>query len=158
MAEDRSIPHEALTYKVIGCAMAVHNQLGPGLKETIYQKALSAKLLEADISFEEEKPVEIVLDDVAVGLLYLDEFVEGALVVEIKAVSHLMTKEEIAQVVTYLAALVAPVGLLINFGRPRLEYKRILPPTNRDAWRDRIKRHVWTRSAHRPSVYPFAIR
>jgi len=146
MAEEQSIPHRDLTYKIIGCAMAVHNQLGPGLKETVYHKALSANMLAAGLSFEEEKPVEIFLDGVSVGLLYLDEFVEECVVVEIKAVSHLMTREEMAQVITYLAAIGAPVGLLINFGRRSLEYKRILRPTKLDVWRDRIRRYVWTPS------------
>lgn len=125
---------------------SVHNKLGPGLKDSAYHKALSAALLDEGLSFEEEKPVEFVMDGVAVGLLYLDHLVEDAIVVEIKALSHMMTNEEVAQVITYLAATGFTVGLLINFGRRRLEYKRILAPKKLDEWRNRIQRYLWTGS------------
>ena len=114
-------PLEELTYKIIGAAMRVHNKLGPGLKEAAYQKALSLEMEAADLSFEAERPVEIFLDGASVGLLYLDHLVEGQLVVEEKAFSHLLTREEIAQVITYLCATGLKVGLLLNFGRKRLE-------------------------------------
>ena len=134
---------EDLTYKVIGCAMRVHNQLGPGLKEAVYQRALSLEMEAVDLSFEAERPVEIFIDSTFVGLLYLDHLVEDQLVVEEKALSHLLTKEEIAQVITYLCATGLSVGLLLNFGRKRLEYKRIFPPKNVSRWRERINRYVW---------------
>ncbi len=147
MAEEApSISHQDLTYRIIGCAMKVHNKLGPGLKEITYHKAMSVHMAEDGLSFEEERPVEIDLDGTAVGLLYLDHLVEGSVVVEEKALSHLLTSEEIAQVITYLAATGLPVGLLLNFGRRTLQYKRILPPTKLDAWRQRIARYVWTPS------------
>ncbi len=136
-------PLEDLTYKVIGAAMRVHNALGPGLKEAAYHKALSLEMEKAGISFEAEYPVEIVLDGASIGLLYVDHLVEGQLVVEAKAISHLLTNEEIAQVITYLCALNFEVGLLLNFGRRRLEYKRIFPPKNVELWRERIHRYVW---------------
>jgi GxxExxY protein len=137
-------PLEDLTYTVIGCAMRVHNQLGPGLKEAAYQHALSQELQAAGLSFETERPVEIFLDGTSIGLLYVDHLVEGQLVVEEKAISHLLTNEEIAQVITYLCALEMDVGLLINFGRNRLEYKRIFPPKDVTRWRERIRRYLWT--------------
>jgi len=122
----KDAPYSDITYKIIGAAMEVHNKLGPGHKESVYQKALSAKMLEAGLSFEEEKPVEIFIDDVAVGLLYLDHLVE-----------------EVAQVITYLAATGLPVGLLLNFGRKRLEFKRIFPPKKLEGWQNRIQRYLW---------------
>jgi GxxExxY protein len=137
-------PLEDLTYTVIGCAMRVHNQLGAGLKEAAYQHALSLELEAAGLSFETERPVEIFLDGTSIGLLYVDHLVEGQLVVEEKAISHLLTNEEIAQVITYLCALEMDVGLLINFGRNRLEYKRIFPPKDVTRWRERIRRYLWT--------------
>ena len=127
--------------------MKVHNALGPGLKEISYHKALSVHLEQEGLPFEEERPVEIVLDGAAVGLLYLDHLVEGTVIVEEKALSHLLTSEEIAQVITYLAATGHSVGLLLNFGRQTLQYKRILRPTKLNAWQDRIRRYVWTPSA-----------
>ena len=131
------------TYKIIGAAMRVHNELGLGLKEAAYQRALSVAMRDAGLSFEEEKPLEITFGEEEVGLLYLDHFVEDAIVVEEKAVSHLMTDEEMAQVITYLAVTEAPLGLLINFGRRSLEYKRILPPKKFDDWKKRAARYAW---------------
>src|SRR3990170_2810453 len=145
-------PLEELTYKIIGAAMRVHNKLGPGLKEAAYQKALSLEMEAADLSFEAERPVEIFLDGASVGLLYLDHLVEGQLVVEENAFSHLLTREEIAQVITYLCATGLKVGFLLNFGRKRLEYKRIFPPKDVELWRERVKRYVWTAEGIRQSA------
>ena len=101
------------------------------------------------LSFEEEKAVEVFLDGVRVGLLYLDHLVEDAVVVEIKALRHRLTQDEVGQVITYLAATGHKVGLLFNFAGRSLEYKRILPPRKLDDWRQRIRRYAWTAtSAH----------
>jgi GxxExxY protein len=134
---------DRLTYPVIGAAMRVHNQLGPGLKEAVYQNALSLELEKLSLSFVAEQKVEINVDEGFLGLLYLDHLVENELVVEEKAVSHLLTDEEVAQVITYLRASGKTVGLLLNFGRNRLEYKRVFAPKNIDQWRNRIRRYVW---------------
>jgi len=150
-------PLEDLTYQVIGAAMRVHNTLGPGLKEAAYQKALSLEMEAAGLSFEAERPVEIFLDGASIGLLYLDHLVEGEVIVEEKAFSHLLTDEEIAQVITYLCATGLGVGLLLNFGRGRLEYKRIFPPKNVERWRERINRYLWKpmdRLSVNPLVHP----
>ena len=136
-------PLEDLTYRVIGAAMKVHNALGPGLKEAAYQKALSLEMEAAGLSFDPERPVEIFLEGTSIGLLYLDHLVEGALIVEEKAFSHLLTNEEMAQVIAYLCATGLEVGLLLNFGRRRLEYKRIFPPKNVERWRERVNRYLW---------------
>lgn len=140
---EADVPHQDLTYRIIGCAMKVHNALGPGLKEAAYHKALSTSMTEAGLSFEEEKPIEIHFDGASVGLLYVDHIVEDSVIVEEKAIPHLLTPEEIAQVITYLAATGRSLGLLLNFGRQRLEFKRILPPTKLEPWRDRVRRYVW---------------
>jgi GxxExxY protein len=136
-------PQQDVTFKIIGAAMNVHNALGPGLKEIAYHKAMSLELERAELGFEEEKAVDIHLDGSSVGLLYLDHLVEATVVVEEKAFSHLLTGEEQAQV-TYLAATRFPVGVLLNFGRMRLEYRRILPPRSMDEWQNRVRRYVWT--------------
>ncbi len=151
---------DRLTYPVIGAAMRVHNRLGPGLKEAMYQNALSLELEHLSLSFVAEQKVEINVDEGFLGLLYLDHLVEDELVVEEKAFSHLLTDEEAAQVITYLCATGKPVGLLLNFGRNRLEYKRVFAPRNIDMWRSRIRRYVWTPPGSRfvNSVSPFVDR
>ena len=91
----------------------------------------------------QELTYRINFDGAFVGLLYLDLLVEDSVVVELKALSHLLTNEELAQVIPYLAATGRHAGVLINFGRKRLEYRRILPPRKLDGWRDRILRYAW---------------
>jgi GxxExxY protein len=141
LAEDA--PYNELTYSIIGAAMAVHNKIGPGHKETVYQKMLTDEMLARGLSVEPERAIEIVVDENVYGLLYLDHLVDEAVVVECKALSHLLTKEEIAQVITYLAATGLPVGLLFNFGRRRLEYKRVLRPKKLDEWPRYIAPYLW---------------
>ena len=150
-------PLEDLTYNVIGAAMSVHNALGPGLKEATYQRALSLEMEKAGLSFEAERAVTVSIDGSQVGLLYLDHLIEGQLVVEEKAISHLLTREEMAQVITYLCATGTQVGLLLNFGRRRLEYKRIFPPKNVSRYRERINRYLST-PRQTVSVNPLPIR
>jgi len=136
-------PYHKLCYDIIGAAMFVHNKQGPGHREKLYQRSLTAKLRNIGLKVEEEVRVEIDFEGRPVGLLYLDHLVEDAVIVEDKAFSHMLTNEDIAQVITYLAATGLPVGLLFNFGRRRLEYKRIFPPKKLEGWRDRIERYVW---------------
>jgi GxxExxY protein len=134
---------DALTYPVIGAAMAVHNALGPGLREGHYQRALSLELGKAGLPFVAEQPVHIDSEQGFIGLLYLDHLVADELVVECKAFPHLLTNEEIAQVLTYLCATSKSVGLLFNFGRNRLEYRRLFAPKDVSRYRERIRRYVW---------------
>jgi len=123
--------------------MDVHNKLGPGHKEAVYQQALSARLQEIGLSFEAEQAVEIYWEGCAIGLIYLDHLVEDAVIVEEKALAHMLTDEEVAQVIAYLAATGKPVGLLLNFGRKYLEYRRIFPPKKLEGWQGRIERYLW---------------
>jgi len=136
-------PYHDLCYKIIGAAMDVHNHLGPGHKEAVYQRAMTERLQELGLSCVPELAVEICLEGTAVGLLYLDHLVEDAVIVEEKALAHMLTNEEIAQVITYLAATGKRVGLLLNFGRRRLEYRRIFLPKKLEGWQDRIERYLW---------------
>jgi len=125
----KGAPHTEITYRIIGAAMLVHNKLGPGHPEEVYQKALELKMPEAGLSFEAQKPVEVFLDGTAVALYYLDFLVQGQIIVEIKALSERMADKDIRQVINYFAATEYTVALWINFGRNRLEYHRLFPPT-----------------------------
>ena len=116
-----------LTYRIIGAAMSVHNALGSGYKEEVYERALAVELKRQEIGVESQYPVEVHYDGAPVALFYLDLFVETTVVVEIKAFSHQLTDDERAQVINYLKATGAPIGLLFNFGRRKLEYQRIFP-------------------------------
>jgi GxxExxY protein len=136
-------PHRELTYAIIGAAMTVHNKIGPGHKEAVYQKMLTDEMVPRGLSVEPERAIEIVVDEKVYGLLYIDHLVNEAVVMECKALSHLLTREEVAQVITYLAATGLPVGLLLNLGRRRLEYKRILRPKKLHEWQRYIARYLW---------------
>jgi len=141
-----------LTYRIIGAAMAVHNFIGPGYKEEIYERALAVELRDRGIGVEQQFPVEVYYEDARVGQFYLDLFVERAVVVEVKAFPHLLTKDEEGQVINYLKATQTSVGLLINFGRRSLDWQRIFPPENIGPVR-RIGRDD-VRKAHRVEVDP----
>jgi GxxExxY protein len=117
-----------LTYRIIGAAMAVHNDMGSGYKEEVYEKALAAELAQRDIPVERQYAVEVQYQGLPVALFYLDLFVAGTVVVEVKAFPHQLTDDEIAQVINYLKATGSPVGLLFNFGRRSLQYRRVFPP------------------------------
>jgi GxxExxY protein len=116
-----------LTYRIIGAAMKVHNQIGPGFKEEVYEKALYVELNQQGMTAKRQYPVSVEYAGEQVGLFYLDMFVDQQVVVEVKAFSHQLTNDERAQVINYLKATSAPVGLLFNFGRRALEYRRIFP-------------------------------
>jgi GxxExxY protein len=116
-----------LTCQIIGAAMTVHNQVGPGFKEEVYEKALDVELSGLGIEVQRQVPVPIDYQGEQVALFYLDLYIEGQVVVEVKAFSHQLTNDELAQVINYLKATRAPVGLLFNFGRRKLEYRRVFP-------------------------------
>ena len=106
--------------------MTVHSTLGPGHPEEIYQKALECELQANKIPFESQKAVSILYKGSQVGLRYLDFLVDDNVIVEIKSVNQLDMSHE-WQVLSYFAATPYEVALLINFGKPKLEYKRMLP-------------------------------
>jgi GxxExxY protein len=116
-----------LTYRIIGAAMAVHNELGYGYKEEVYEKALEARLNYDGIPVERQYEVHVDYEGVQVAIFYLDLFAENQVIIEVKAFSHQLTNDELAQVINYLKATGAPVGLLFNFGRRKLEYRRVFP-------------------------------
>ena len=140
---DSNIPHQDITYRVIGAAMRVHRRMPRGLRERHYQNALTAEMLKDGLTTLEEYHLEVYDGEVWLGRLYLDHWVNDCVVVEDKAVAHQMGDDEIAQVIAYLAATGAKVGLLLNFGRPRLEFNRILPPKSLQGWQTHIAKYLW---------------
>jgi GxxExxY protein len=113
---------DELTYKIIGCAMKVHNMLGPGFQELIYQRCLVIEFERAGLSFVREQEHTIYYDGIDVGTRRADFVVENKVVVEIKAVVALLDVH-LAQAKNYVVAYDFPLGLLINFGGKSLEHK-----------------------------------
>jgi GxxExxY protein len=115
--------HAQLTETIIGCAMKVHRTLGPGFLESVYHKALAHELRKAGLRVECQKAIEVRYDGVVVGDFAADMLVEGILMVEIKAVQALAPAHEV-QLVNYLTATGVEIGLLLNFGAEKLQFKR----------------------------------
>ena len=104
-----------ITERIIGCAIEVHRELGPGLLESAYQKALSHEFLSRGVRFEEQKLCSIQYKDLVIDDAYrLDFIVENSVVVELKAADELLGVHE-AQVLTYLRFTACRIGLLFNF-------------------------------------------
>lgn len=122
---------QGLTYRVIGLAMAVHNDLGPGHREETYHNAMTQRFVDADLVAEFEPQLPIVDENGnIVNYYWPDHRVAGVLLVEYKAHHYPLTNDEMAQCLDYFAASDCGVILLFNFGRPRLEWKRLFPPTH----------------------------
>jgi GxxExxY protein len=119
--------YDELTYKVIGCAMKVHNTLGNGFQEVIYQRCLAIELEKASVAFMREVEQTIYYDGIDVGTRRADFVVEEKIMVELKAVINL-EDVHLAQAKNYVVAYSFPVGLLINFGAISLQYKKVFNP------------------------------
>ena len=115
---------DELTYKIIGCAMKVHNTLGNGFQEVIYQRCLAIELKRAGLSFGREIEQKIYYERIEVGSRRADFVVESRLIVELKAIINL-ENVHLAQAKNYVVAYNFPKGLLINFGANSLQYKLI---------------------------------
>lgn len=113
-----------LTHKIIGCAMEVHNQLGNGFQEVVYQRSLAIEFGLQGISFQRELEMELFYKNEHVGTRRVDFFVEGLVMVEIKAIEKIEGVHK-AQAINYCEAYNIADGLLINFGAQRLEYHRV---------------------------------
>lgn len=115
---------DELTYKIIGCAMKVHNTLGNGFQEVIYQRCLALELEKANMHFVREIEQAIFYEGVNVGTRRADFVVENIIMVEIKALINL-EDVHLAQAKNYLTAYDFVKGLLINFGATSLQYKLV---------------------------------
>ena len=112
---EKNMQHEDITSQIIASAYAVHNTLGPGFLEKVYENALYVELLNRGISAEQQVGIPVFYSQVQVGDYTADMLVEKAVLVELKAVDTVHPKHE-AQLVNYLTATGLDIGLLINFG------------------------------------------
>ena len=116
--------YSEITEKIIGCAMKVHSALGSGFQDVIYQRALDIEMKKQGLSFNREMEMPIFYDEIHIGTRRVDFFVEDKIMVELKAVTQ-FEKVHLAQALNYLEAYKMEIGLLINFGNIRLEFKRL---------------------------------
>ena len=123
MAEEYK--YQDITRRIIGCAMRVHNKLGNGFQEVIYQRALALEMIDEGLGFEREKEMSIIYNETPIGTRRVDFLVEGKIMVELKAIIEINDINK-AQIINYLEAYKLDIGLLINFGQKRLEFKRFI--------------------------------
>src|SRR3989338_6963680 len=117
---------DQLTKRGIGCCFAVHNSLGPGFPERVYQSALAISLKKAGLAVERERRFPVAFEGQIVGDFHADLLIEQRLIIEVKAVTGAMPKVFDAQLLAYLKAATVPVGLLVNFGNQSCEVKRLV--------------------------------
>jgi GxxExxY protein len=115
----------SLTEQIIGCAFTVSNALGPGFLEKVYENALAHELGKTGLAVMQQSPLKVFYDEIVVGEYVADLLVEEQVIVELKAIQAL-DKVHMAQCMNYLKATGLQICLLINFGPPRIEIKRII--------------------------------
>lgn len=114
-----------LSYEIIGCCMAVHGQLGPGLLEQCYHNALYYSLKEVGLSVGYNVPYNVLYNGHIVGEYFADLVVDNRVIIELKAVKSLSEAHK-AQLINYLYISGIRLGLLVNFQGSRLEWSRLV--------------------------------
>jgi GxxExxY protein len=123
--------YENLTHKVIGLAMKVHSSIGMGFQEVIYQRCLNIEFEKEGVPYVREFEMPVMYEGTQVGTRRVDFLIDQKIMVEIKATSELMDVH-LTQAKNYLEAYDLDVGLLINFGTPSLEFKRLFGRNNKN--------------------------
>ena len=124
-ADPRECVESELTYRVVGCAMAVLNELGHGLREKTYERALCVQFRHRGISFEVQHAYPVFYRGEHIDDYIPDLEVEGRLVVEVKTVESIV-EEHIGQVLNYLRITGLEAGVILNFKHPKLQWKKVV--------------------------------
>ena len=114
-----------ISQKIIGAAYKVSNTLGAGFLEKVYENALAHQLMKDGIRIEQQRPIKVYYDNVVVGDCFADLIVEECVIVELKS-GRRIEDMHLAQTLNYLKAAGLKLGLIINFGKPRVEIKRVV--------------------------------
>lgn len=125
MDEQENIIYKDLSYKVIELALKVHNELGCGFLEKVYENAMMVLLERENIPARQQAPADVYFGGEVVGQYFADILVDNKLILELKT-SDTITNVHKAQVLNYLRATGIKLGLILNFGKPKLEYKRLV--------------------------------
>ena len=115
----------AISQQIIGAAFRVSNTLGNGFVEKVYENALAIELRGAGLNVDQQKPLRVLYNDAVVGAFACDMLVEGCVMIELKAATAL-DEVHLAQCINYLKASGLQLCLLLNFGRPKLEIRRVI--------------------------------
>ena len=118
-------------YKIIGACMEVYNELGPGFLESVYQEALAREFASREIPFVAQWGIDVYYKGDLLNKKFFADFIcYNEIIIEIKAMEALVSDHE-SQVINYLKATKKPLGLLVNFGGPSLQYKRFANTMNK---------------------------
>src|SRR5438874_12565753 len=124
-------PHSDISEIVIGCCFEVIKELGAGFLENVYKNALFIAMRQKGLNVTAEQPFEVMFRNCKIGKYVADLIAENVIVVELKCCAALLPEHK-AQVINYLKVSGVPVGLLVNFGQQKLEYKRLHHPNRLD--------------------------
>ncbi|MHC4565045.1 MAG: GxxExxY protein [Planctomycetota bacterium] len=125
MNENKEIIYKELSYKIIELALEVHNELGCGFLEKVYENALMILFEREGIPAKQQAPADVYFQSKVVGQYFADILVDNKLILELKAVDIIADIHK-AQILNYLRATGMKLGLILNFAKPRLEYKRLV--------------------------------
>ena len=123
-SEKLNLQPNRITEKIIGCSYTVSNGLGCGFLEKVYENALAHELRKAGLKVLQQHSIKAYYDGIIVGEYVADLFVENCVIVEIKALKGL-EESHLSQCLNYLKATKMRIGLLINFGKPKVEIRRV---------------------------------
>ena len=123
--DERRLELDRVTSKIIGCVYRVSNRSGCGSLEKVYENALAIELARARLKFKQQHPIEVFYDKLLVGQYLTDLMVENQVIVELKA-AKAFDEMHAAQCMNYLRASGLHVCLLINFGTPRVQIRRVV--------------------------------
>jgi GxxExxY protein len=115
--------HSELTEKIIACAYTVYNKMGYGYLESVYERCMLIELADIGLNIEVQKPLNVLYKGQIVGDFVTDIIVNDIVIVELKSVSKIVKAHEV-QLVNYLVSTNKPVGLILNFGKDKVEVKR----------------------------------
>ena len=121
----KDIVYKDLSYKIIALALEVHNELGCGFLEKVYENAMMLLLDREGIPASQQSPANVYFQEKIVGQYFADILVDNKLILELKTVDFI-ANIHIAQVLNYLRATGIKLGLVLNFGKPKFEYKRLV--------------------------------
>ena len=130
--QDNSPLYSELTEVILGCCFDVMNELGIGFLEAVYKNALFIAIKEKGLKIEAEKRFEVIFRNRKIGLYVADLIVEGKVIIELKCCESLLGEHQ-AQVINYLKVSGVLVGLLVNFGKRKVEYNRLHHPDHHAA-------------------------
>ena len=120
-----NIIYSELSYEIMGAIFEVHKTLGPGFVESVYEKALIEEFTKRAIKVETQKVIDVIYKGKKIGVHRLDLVVEGKVVIELKTVERFSTYHT-AQLLSYLKASGHNLGILVNFSRNKVEFRRVV--------------------------------